>query len=83
MHGLCVIALNNGTIVLMGLKTIVHRCFFGLDLYGGVSSKILLVSPLTKETVSINNVSGNWTASGGAKLELIKNVEFEEIQNLN
>jgi hypothetical protein len=76
-----VVALNNGTIVLMGLKTIVHRCFFGLDLFGGVSSKILLVSPLTKETVSINNVSGNWTAR--AKLELIKNVEFEEIQNLN
>jgi hypothetical protein len=81
LHGLCVIALNNGTIVLMGLETTVHHYFVGLELFGGGSSKILLVSPLTKETVSINNVSGNWTAR--AKLELIKNVEFEEIQNLN
>jgi hypothetical protein len=83
LHGLCVIALNNGTIVLMGLETTVHHYFVGLELFGGGSSKILLVSPLTKKTVSISNVSCNWTTSGGTKLELIKNVEFEEIQNLN
>ena len=80
--GVC--ADGGGSITLIGSKTTVHdNCTKGfIDTYGLVvgsspSSTIQLVSPLTKETVSINNGGGgNWGAASGADVNnLIKTID--------
>ena len=66
-----VLAAGGASITLIGPKTTVHdNCtkgrsvYYGLEVYGSSSSTIQLVSPLTKETVSINNGGGgNWRRS--------------------
>jgi hypothetical protein len=73
---------SNGTsITLIGAKTTVHHnsttgysCHYGLTVYGS-SSTIQLVSPLTKEQVSIDNGGGgNWGAGGGGDINQIKTI---------
>ena len=49
---------------------------YGLQVYGSSSSTIQLVSPLTKEQVSIDNGGGgNWGAGGGGDINQIKTIE--------
>jgi hypothetical protein len=68
-----VIAFWGASTTLIGAKTTVHHnCttgdsrFYGLQVHGSFSSIIQLVSPLTKEQVSIDNGGGgNWGANGG------------------
>ena len=63
---------ERGAITLIGAKTTVHHnCTkgrsgdYGLTVYGSSSATIQLVSPLTKEQVSIDNGGGgNWGARG-------------------
>ena len=65
-----VVAYNGASITLIGAKTTVHHnCTkgdsgdYGLAVYGSSSSTIQLVSPLTKEHVSLDNGGGgNWGA---------------------
>jgi len=73
-----VLASDGASITLIGAKTTVHRnCFkgnsgYGLKVYGSSSSTIQLVSPLTKEQVSLNNRGGgNWGAGGGGDIHQI------------
>jgi hypothetical protein len=74
---------NGASITLIGAKTTVHHnCTdedsddYGLKVYGSSSSTIQLVSPLTKEQVSLDNGGGgNWGAAyGSADLNQIKTV---------
>ena len=74
-------ASNGGSIALIGAKTTVHHnCTKGRsDTYGlavyGASSTIQLVSPLTKEQVSLDNGGGgNWGALNGGDINQIKTI---------
>jgi hypothetical protein len=75
-------ATNGAFITLIGTKTTVHHnctigrgCQYGLALYGS-SSTIQLVSPLTKEQVSIDNGGGgNWGAVAGGDINKIKTID--------
>ena len=75
-----VLASNGASITLIGAKTTVHHnCTegesddYGLEVYGSSSSTIQLVSPLTKEQVSIDNGGGgNWGAEDGGDINQIK-----------
>jgi hypothetical protein len=75
-----VVAWNGASITLIGTKTTVHHnCTngdsgeYGLQVYGSSSSTIQLVSPLTKEQVSVNNGGGgNWGAESDGDIHLIK-----------
>ena len=83
-----VVAMNGGSITLIGAKTTVHHnCtkgtsdFMSLKVFGlkvfGASSTIQLVSPLTKEQVSRDNGGGgNWGAdtSYGGDINQIKTI---------
>ena len=72
-------ASNSASITLIGAKTTVrHNCTtgnsgeYGLKVYGA-SATIRLVSPLTKEQVSLNNGGGgNWGALKGGDINKIK-----------
>jgi hypothetical protein len=74
-----VVAFNGGSITLIGAKTTVHHnCTdgdsdkYGLTVYGA-SATIQLVSPLTKEHVSLDNGGGgNWGAAFGGDINQIK-----------
>jgi hypothetical protein len=75
---------NGGaSITLIGAKTTVHHnCTkgdsdnSGLQVYGSSSSTIQLVSPLTKEQVSVDNGGGgNWGAEQGAGIKQIKTTD--------
>jgi hypothetical protein len=74
---------NGASITLIGTKTTVHHnctkgwsIHYGLNVYGS-SSTIQLVSPLTKEQVSIDNGGGgNWGASGpGGDINRIQTID--------
>ena len=78
------VAVIGASITLIGAKTMVHHnCTagnstnYGLEVHGSSSSTIQLVSPLTKEQVSIDNGgSGNWGATfGGADINQIKTID--------
>jgi hypothetical protein len=77
-----VYANDGASITLIGAKTTVHdNCTdgddydYGLEVGGSSSSTIQLISPLTKETVSINNgEDGNWGATFGADIKQIKTI---------
>jgi hypothetical protein len=76
-----VVVSKGASITLIGAKTTVHHnCTtgnsheYGLQVYGS-SSNIQLVSPLTKEQVSLDNSGGgNWGAEEGADLNQIKTI---------
>ena len=76
-----VFAACGASITLIGAKTTVHHNCTHSDDYGlkvyGPSATIQLVSPLTKEHVSIDNGGGgNWGAkNGGANINQIKTIE--------
>jgi hypothetical protein len=84
-----VIAFDGASITLIGAKTTVHHnCTMGMSgSYGlhvvlSTSSTIQLVSPLTKEKVSIDNGGGrNWGASGGAVINQIKTIDAPAISS--
>jgi hypothetical protein len=74
---------SGGSITLIGAKTTVHHnCTkgdsirYGLKVYGSSSSTIQLVSPLTKEQVSLDNGGGgNWGADTyGGDIHQIKTI---------
>jgi hypothetical protein len=75
-------AFNGASITLIGARTTVHHnCkdgesdFYGLSVYGSSSSTIQLVSPLTKEQVSVDNGGGgNWGTGGVADINQIKTI---------
>jgi hypothetical protein len=77
--GVC--ASNGASITLIGAKTTVHHnCTkgrsgdYGLTVYGA-SATIQLVSPLTKEQVSLDNGGGgNWGAEDGGDINQIKTI---------
>ena len=77
-----VVAYNGASITLIGAKTTVHHnCTkgdsdqYGLKVYGSSSSTIQLVSPLTKEQVSLDNGGGgNWGAEDGGDINQIKTI---------
>jgi hypothetical protein len=79
--GCGVFAFMGGSITLIGAKTTVHHnCThgnsgdYGMVVHGS-SSTIQLISPLTKETVSIDNAGGgNWGAAMGAHMNQIKTI---------
>ena len=82
--GVC--AADGASITLTGAKTTVHHnCTKGdSDDYGlavsGSSSSIQLVSPLTKETVSIyNGGGGNWGAEHGGNINQIRTMTEAEV----
>jgi hypothetical protein len=78
-----VLAHNGASITLIGAKTTVHHnCtirdngYYGLTVWGSSSSTIQLVSPLTKEQVSLDNGGGgNWGAFNGGDINQIKTIE--------
>jgi hypothetical protein len=80
-----VFAGTGGSMTLIGAKTTVHhnctaeyRPYFGLQVYGS-SSTIQLISPLTKEQISIdNNGGGNWGAEHGGDINQIKTMTTAE-----
>jgi hypothetical protein len=84
-----VLASSGASITLIGAKTTVHHnCTdgysddYGLDVYGP-SSTIQLVSPLTKEQVSIDNGGGgNWGAEYGADINQIKTMDKAEFESV-
>ena len=75
-------AYNGASITLIGAKTTVHHnCTegdsddYGLEVYLSLSS-IQLISPLTKEQISIDNGGGgNWGASHGGDINQIKTID--------
>jgi len=82
-------ARDGASITLIGAKTTVHHnCTsgksdeYGLQVYNShssTSSSIQLVSPLTKEQVSLDNGGGgNWEAYGGAEINRIKPITKAE-----
>ena len=79
-------AYNGTSIILIGTKTTVHHnCTdgnsnaYGLKTYGS-SATIQLVSPLSKEQVSINNGGGgNWGAYHGGDINQIKTIDASAI----
>jgi len=79
--GVC--ACTSGSITLIGSNTTVHdNCTngdggeYGLQVYGSPFSTIQLVSPWTKEAVSINNGGGgNWGSAGAGDINQIKTID--------
>jgi hypothetical protein len=77
-----VIAINGGSITLIGAKTTVHHnCTkgdgdeYGLQVSLSSASTIQLVSPLTKELVSVDNGGGgDWGVEFGACINQIKTI---------
>jgi len=77
-----VVAAGGASITLIGAKTTVHHNStkgdsdeYGLQVYGSSSSTIQLVSPLTKEQVSLDNGGGgNWGAGYGGDINQIKTI---------
>ena len=77
-------AYDGGCITLIGAKTTVHHnCTkgwsdeYGLQVYRSSSSTIQLVSPLTKEQVSLDNGGGgNWGAVDGGDINQINILIF-------
>ena len=77
-----VIAINGGSITLIGAKTTVHHnCTkgdgdeYGLQVSLSSASTIQLVSPLTKEQVSVDNGGGgDWGVEFGACINQIKTI---------
>jgi len=77
-----VVADRGASITLIGAKTTVHHnctegksASYGLAVYNSSSSTIQLVSPLTKEQVSLDNGGGgNWGAAGGGDIHQIKTI---------
>jgi hypothetical protein len=77
-----VVADSGASITLIGTKTTVHHnCttgnsyMYGLQVYGSSSATIQLVSPLTKEQVSLDNGGGgNWGAPYGGDINQIKTI---------
>ena len=75
-------AFSGASITLIGAKTTVHHnCtkdqsgHYGLVVHGSSSSTIQLVSPLTKEQVSLDNGGGgNWGAVKGGDIHQIKTI---------
>jgi hypothetical protein len=82
-----VLASSGASITLIGAKTTVHHnCttgdsfHYGLAVWGP-SSTIQLVSPLTKEQVSLDNGGGgNWGAASGAVINQIKTIDASSPQ---
>ena len=83
-------AFNGGSITLIGAKTTVHHNNtdgdsdeYGLKVVGSSSATIQLVSPLTKEQVSIDNAGGgNWGADmGDADINQIKTIDAPTISS--
>ena len=82
------VAANGASITLIGAKTTVHHnCTtgrsgdYGLKVYGS-SATIQLVSPLTKEQVSIDNGGGgNWGAEYGGDINQIKTIDAPAISS--
>jgi hypothetical protein len=80
MSGVC--ASSGASITLIGTKTTVHHnCTtgnsyeYGLKVFGSSSATIQLVSPLTKEQVSLDNGGGgNWGAYNGGDINQIKTI---------
>jgi hypothetical protein len=83
---------HGGSVTLIGTKTTVHHnctngesraC--GLSVFDSSSSAIQLVSPLTKEIVSIDNAGegGNWGAYNGGDINQIKAIDAAGETNLN
>ena len=78
-----VLANNDASITLIGAKTTVHHnctnglgVTYGLQAYGSSSSTIQLVSPLTKEQISLDNGGGgNWGAEDGGDINQIKTID--------
>jgi hypothetical protein len=75
-----VLASSGASITLIGAKTTVHgNCTkisvtYGLQVYGA-SSTVQLVSPLTKETVAVDNGGGgNWGVGAMADINQIKTI---------
>jgi hypothetical protein len=79
-------ASEGASITLIGAKTTVHhnctrreRGEFGLLVSWTSSSTILLVSPLTKEQVAVDNGGGrNWGAIGGGDIHQIKTIHTND-----
>jgi len=79
------LASDGASMTLIGAKTTVHHnCtkgasgMYGLAVYNSPASTIQLISPLTKETVSVDNGGGggNWGAAWlGARLHQIKTID--------
>jgi hypothetical protein len=77
-----VAASRGASITLIGAKTTVHHnctkgysTLYGLIVFGSSSSTIQLVSPLTKEQVSLDNGGGgNWGAEDGGDINQIKTI---------
>jgi len=77
-----VAAQSGASVTLIGAKTTVHHnCTtgksdeYGLKVYNSSSSTIQLVSPLTKEQVSLDNGGGgNWGAEQGGDINQIKTI---------
>jgi hypothetical protein len=77
-----VAASRGASITLIGAKTTVHHnctkgysTLYGLIVFGSSSSTIQLVSPLTKEQVSLDNGGGgNWGAPYGGDINQIKTI---------
>jgi hypothetical protein len=77
---------SGASVTLIGAKTMVHHnCTKGYSTHNGLSvfcssSTIHLVSPLTKEQVSIDNGGGgNWGAEWGADINEIKTIDAPTI----
>jgi hypothetical protein len=81
-------ASGGASITLIGTKTTVHHnCtmgksnHYGLEVANSSSSTIQLVSPLTKEQVSLDNGGGgNWGAGYGCDINQIKTMTEAEIE---
>ena len=80
---------SGGSITLIGAKTMVHHnCTsgnswdFGLTVFGSSSSTIHLVSPLTKEQVSLDNGGGgNWGSDDDGDINQIKTIDAPAISS--
>jgi hypothetical protein len=85
-----VLASQGASITLIGAKTTVHHnCTkdeswsYGLTVWGSSSSTIQLVSPLTKEQVSIDNGGGgNWGATFDGNINQIKTIDAPVISSV-
>ena len=86
LSGVC--AFDGASITLIGAKTTVHHnCTqggsdeYGLRVFGSYSSTIRLVSPLTKEQVSVDNVGGgNCGADDDGDIDQIKTITQAEME---
>jgi len=83
-----VTASSGASITLIGAMTTVHHNStkgdndeYGLRVFGSPCSTIQLVSPLTKEHVSLNNGGGgNWGAESGGDINQIKTISQYNLQ---